>query len=373
MRPDKGRNILECLVIIILFELSKDIECQSHYGYTLQVTRRVTVQEHCCVTIPCAFTAEDKNVFTNSKGHWMNINTNDIVAATYTSINKGTKSNFNITGDTDKGDCTLTITDVKKQDSGTYYFRFEGPVLYNYKVKTITVIVTDPPKKPEVVITSDDGGLVDTNSTVLVKEGQPLTLNCSAIGKKIAKVTWIKGNSQSLVWSTITITQSEADTYKCLAWDEHGFIEKQLQISPQVTKTEDKSPLCGKENRVTRLYFLIGIVCGMAIAIFTILASKLIARKYFKMNICLFVHMEYEPTKEPPEEDKVKENLEEIYMNVDKPKPITKTPDDAKEQEDSNSNPNNQEEILYSNIVFSNQPTRTLPMQPETEYAEIVK
>ncbi|PIO25058.1 hypothetical protein AB205_0042690 [Aquarana catesbeiana] len=91
------------------------------------------------------------------------------------------------------------------------------------------------------------------------------------------------------------------------------------------------------------------------------------------MNICLFVHMEYEPTKEPPEEDTVKENLEEIYMNVDKPKPITKTPDDAKEQEDSNSNPNNQEEILYSNIVFSNQPTRTLPMQPETEYAEIVK
>ncbi|XP_073457946.1 sialic acid-binding Ig-like lectin 8 [Aquarana catesbeiana] len=156
MRLDKGCNILECLVIIILFELSKDIECQRHYGYTLQVTRRVTVQEHCCVTIPCAFTASNKNVFTNSKGHWKNINTNDIVAATYTSINNGTKSNFNITGDTDKGDCTLTITDVKKQDSGTYYFRFEGPVLYDYKVKTITVIVTDPPKKPEVAITSDE-------------------------------------------------------------------------------------------------------------------------------------------------------------------------------------------------------------------------
>ncbi|XP_077312715.1 uncharacterized protein LOC143933638 [Lithobates pipiens] len=373
MRLDKGWNILECLVIIILFDLSKDIECQIHRGYTLQVTRRVTVQEHCCVTIPCAFSASYNNVFTNSKGYWININTNDIVAATNTSIDKGTKSNFNITGDTDKGDCSLTITDVKKQDSGTYFFRFEGSVNYNYKIKNITVNVTDPPEKPEVVITSDDGGLVYTNSTVFVKEGQPLTLNCSAIGNKIAKVTWIKGNTQSLVWSTITITQSEADTYRCLAWDKHGFIEKHLQILPQDNKTEDKALLSDKENKVRRLYFLIGIVCGIAIVIFTILASKLIARKYFKMNICLCVPMEYERTEEPPEEDKVEKHLDKVYMNVDNLKPITKTSDDAKEQEDSNNNPNDQEEILYSNIVFSNQPTRTLPIQLETEYAEIVK
>ncbi|CAI9534789.1 unnamed protein product [Staurois parvus] len=111
----------------------------------------------------------------------------------------------------------------------------------------------------------------------------------------------------------------------------------------------------------------------MAIVIIFSLASKLIARKYFKMNICVCVHTEYDPTKEPPKEDEAEEHPDEVYMNINKPKSIAKTSEDAEEQQDSNSSSNDQEEISYSNLMFTSPPTRTLPMQPETEYAEIVR
>ncbi|XP_072282768.1 uncharacterized protein [Pyxicephalus adspersus] len=346
------------------------IQCQSYFKYSLEVNTRITVQAHCCVTIPCAFTANYQKSFTNSSGYWKTKKHDQkiIVASTNTSI-KGFKPNFLITGDPNKGDCTLTITDVKKEDSGMYYFRFEGPVKYNYQAKSITVNVTDPPKKPEVVITSADGGLVDTNDTVLLKEEKSLTLNCSAGSNIPSNVTWIKGNFSSQ-WSTITITPSEADTYRCLVQDEHGYQEKQLHIKSEVTNAKDKALVYECSPRV--LDMLIGLICGMVIVILFLLASKLIARKYFKMDLCLFVHMDRDRNEALPMKDTEKDDPSDLYMNVNGPRLIAKTLERSNEQRDSNSIPDDKEDIHYSSIVLSNQPSGVLSRERESEYAEIV-
>lgn len=104
----------------------------------------ITAQEGLCVIIPCTFTANYKTTFKNSTGYWKSdFETN--VASSDPSV-PIVKENFHVTGNPDNGDCTLKVTDARKQDTGTYFFRFVGnketTIMYNYLSHKTTLLVT---------------------------------------------------------------------------------------------------------------------------------------------------------------------------------------------------------------------------------------
>ncbi|KAG8538759.1 hypothetical protein GDO81_022128 [Engystomops pustulosus] len=174
--------------IIILSQLWMCSWCQSFpERYSIQVESSVTVQEGLCVIIPCSFTAERRTTFTNSTGYWKSdFETN--VASSDPSV-PIVKENFHVIGNPDHGDCTLKVTDARKQDTGTYFFRFVGNeetgIMYNFLSHKITFLVTDLTQKPEITFSGH------------LKVGEGVTLTCTPPGDcdgTDPTITWWKDN-----------------------------------------------------------------------------------------------------------------------------------------------------------------------------------
>ncbi|XP_044130099.1 sialic acid-binding Ig-like lectin 14 isoform X1 [Bufo gargarizans] len=317
--------------------------------YSIQVDSSISVQEGLCVIIACAFTADHKTTFKNSTGYWKsNYETN--IASSNASV-PIVKENFHVMGNPDNGDCTLKVTDARKQDTGTYFFRFEGSketsIKYNYVSAKITLLVTDLTQKPEVsnlghlrvgeevTLTCTPPGNCDgtdptitwwkdnldgiwgksssvtftpllsdhktsitcevnypavrastqktivldvqyppsintfigpsgmiANHTVVLNEGDSVTLNCSVISNPAAYVTWTKGENnvvssvtgQGLELYLIDVTSSDINTYSCSAWNQHGdtsdFVDIILQSKnedPEVKLSFETSPTLAPE------------------------------------------------------------------------------------------------------------------------------
>ncbi|XP_069803888.1 sialic acid-binding Ig-like lectin 16 [Dendropsophus ebraccatus] len=197
-------------LVVILPLLWKGITCLA--GYSIQVSPSVSVQEGLCVTIPCTFTANSTKTFSNSSGYWLwRPYRATFIVATNDKSRVVKKPNFYLKGNPDTGDCTLTITDARREDTGTYYFRFEeskeSRVKYNYMKTTITV--TDLTEEP---VMSDLG---------TVTAGIDKTVTCSPPGNCSATslVFQWKKSDVSGIWKTsptITFTPSLYDHQKTI-------------------------------------------------------------------------------------------------------------------------------------------------------------
>ncbi|XP_068097649.1 sialic acid-binding Ig-like lectin 16 isoform X2 [Hyperolius riggenbachi] len=206
--PSDHQTIVTCEMIFSAGTISAQMTLNVRYsrghlnpGYSITVIRHVTVQEHLCVTIPCTFIADGWNTFQNSRGYWKT--NSGITAAARNGYNRGTKPNFHVTGNPDNGDCTLTITDAKKEDSGTYFFLFEEPVPHSYNQYSVSVEVTD---LKELMI-KQSGELV---------AGHNVTLTCFPSGDcpgKFPAIIWRKSNLDG-IWgssSSMTFTPTPSD------------------------------------------------------------------------------------------------------------------------------------------------------------------
>ncbi|XP_040182921.1 sialic acid-binding Ig-like lectin 12 [Rana temporaria] len=114
--------------------------------------------------------ADGREKFVNSKGYWKK--GSEIVASTDMSI--GTKKNFHAIGNPNDGDCTLKISNVGREDIGTYYFRFEeskNSIQYNYSDTPVKVEVTEMTRVP--------GYSIQVNQTVTVQKGLCVTIPCT--------------------------------------------------------------------------------------------------------------------------------------------------------------------------------------------------
>ncbi|XP_044127927.1 sialic acid-binding Ig-like lectin 13 [Bufo gargarizans] len=199
-------SIMWVSLVVILPLLWKGISSQVIHlqGYSIEVASSVRVQEGLCVTIPCKFTADGRNTFSNSFGYWRDPNSDSFLASNDKS-SAVEKPNFHLTGNPDSGDCTLTITDARRDDEGEYFFRFEeskdSNVKYGYiRERKTSVTVTAP-------VTSHVGRVI---------AGRSKTLTCAPPGncsEKSIDFQWKKSNVAG-VWknsSTVTFIPSLDD------------------------------------------------------------------------------------------------------------------------------------------------------------------
>uniref|UniRef100_A0A0D9S459 Ig-like domain-containing protein n=1 Tax=Chlorocebus sabaeus TaxID=60711 RepID=A0A0D9S459_CHLSB len=145
-------------------------------SYSLQVQRRVTVQEGLCVMVPCNFSYPRGgwNESTAAYGYWFkegtNINMDAPVATNNPSreVEMSTRGRFQLTGDPGKGSCSLVIRDAQREDEAQYFFRVErgSRVRYNFRNDWFVLEVTALTQKPDVFIPET------------LEPGQPVTVIC---------------------------------------------------------------------------------------------------------------------------------------------------------------------------------------------------
>ncbi|XP_069802868.1 sialic acid-binding Ig-like lectin 13 [Dendropsophus ebraccatus] len=268
-------------LVVILPLLWKGITCLA--GYSIQVSPSVSVQEGLCVTIPCNFTADNRKTFSNSYGYWirMPLHPGDIVATNDKSSDVK-KPNFYLMGNPDSGDCTLTITDARREDEGKYFFRFAeskdiGVKYSYYREVTTAITVTDLTEEPVI---SDLG---------TVTAGIDKTVTCSPPGNCSATsllIQW-KKSDVSGIWKTsptITFTPSLYDhqkTITCEMITSGGNTTKKtilLDVDYPCISTREHTNDSTKSLDST---FFIGIIIGMTIVIIVLLAIIIVGFCHF--------------------------------------------------------------------------------------------
>ncbi|XP_075462472.1 sialic acid-binding Ig-like lectin 16 isoform X2 [Ascaphus truei] len=330
----------ECWVplIFILCLLWKGNICETVEGFHIETSRTVTVQTSLCVHIPCTFIISNSYTLTqNAKGIWYK---DDSVVASKVGflVPDNPRGRVFLTGDVQKGDCSLSINDAKWSDAGTYRFRIEDGILrFGYigtkPYVTVTALTEKPDISPiksliageevaltctapgrcagtrptitwegsintpaveDIVLDNPDGNRIymsnitftparkdhtslltckvtyssdrpRTTSTaislnveyppslnitiagynrsiesraVTVKEGDSQTMHCAVNGNPQANITWMKGDT--IVTSIVSrerlqielknISISDAATYRCSAWNQHGNTSRAVDI-----------------------------------------------------------------------------------------------------------------------------------------------
>uniref|UniRef100_A0A8C5QEL2 Ig-like domain-containing protein n=1 Tax=Leptobrachium leishanense TaxID=445787 RepID=A0A8C5QEL2_9ANUR len=126
-------------------------------SYPLTVQESVTVPEGQYVTIPCSIN-NYKSFSSTARGYWRKLSPDHsgcypIVATNDKSVTPSDKiQTFRLTGDLSDGDCSLTINDANKQDTGTYQFRIEnGRYRWSYRNKHVNLQVTEL-RAPEIIL-----------------------------------------------------------------------------------------------------------------------------------------------------------------------------------------------------------------------------
>ncbi|XP_073426714.1 sialic acid-binding Ig-like lectin 13 isoform X2 [Dendrobates tinctorius] len=204
-----------CWVLTFLVLQMWNIGCKVQ-GYSMNAPS-VTAQDGLCAYISCTFTKpSDVSI---DKCLWYRINpgaAKEIVAST----KNNPSSRIFFTGDVNKGDCSLIINDVEKNDEANYQFRLEAVKPkdnFNYGT-TPKVTVTDLKEKPEISV----GTLV---------AGKEATVTCRSPGVCAGTApgfTWTGqygeslnynnsySNLTSIYFSNFTFTPARIDNGKSL-------------------------------------------------------------------------------------------------------------------------------------------------------------
>uniref|UniRef100_A0A8C9UNT7 Ig-like domain-containing protein n=1 Tax=Spermophilus dauricus TaxID=99837 RepID=A0A8C9UNT7_SPEDA len=155
------------------------VEGQGAYaqpGYSLQVEKKkVTVQEGLCVHVPCQF-SYPRSSWTNrdsAHGYWFRgrDSMKDAPVATNDpdrKVREETQGRFQLLGEPRTYNCSLSIRDARKTDTGSYYFRVErGDLRFNYVYDLVSVRVTALTHTPDILVPGT------------LESGRPSNLTCS--------------------------------------------------------------------------------------------------------------------------------------------------------------------------------------------------
>ncbi|XP_058529939.1 sialic acid-binding Ig-like lectin 14 [Ochotona princeps] len=141
-------------LLLVLLSLLCGGSLQQDPGYKLQVQESVTVQEGLCVLVPCSFSYPETRTSWTNPGRtfifWFRDGDNTDYGAPvatnkpYWPVRPETKGRFHIPSDLSTNNCSLRITDARREDTGTYFLRVEkgSDVKYNYIQKKLSMEVT---------------------------------------------------------------------------------------------------------------------------------------------------------------------------------------------------------------------------------------
>uniref|UniRef100_A0A8C9PYD0 Ig-like domain-containing protein n=1 Tax=Spermophilus dauricus TaxID=99837 RepID=A0A8C9PYD0_SPEDA len=138
---------------------------QKNQSSWLQMQEAVTVQEGLCVLVSCSFSYPEGGWkhSTPTYGSWYKTKknskpdpeNNNLVATNnpHKEAKGKNKLHFRLLGDPQANDCSLSISEVRKDDSGTYYFHLEpGAVNHTYESNLLTLTVTELTQTPDIRI-----------------------------------------------------------------------------------------------------------------------------------------------------------------------------------------------------------------------------
>ncbi|XP_072463908.1 myeloid cell surface antigen CD33-like [Notamacropus eugenii] len=159
------------LLLLLIFQLLRGSLSQKE-GFKLEAPSSVTVEEGLCIQVLCSFSYPSYYATRGFPvlGYWFKEGANtdrDNPVATNNpkqQVQKEARGRFHLVGDPGKNNCSLSIMDVQKRDSGQYFFRIHiGDTLkFNYKSYMINVTVQALTQKPDIYIpgTLEPGHLV---------------------------------------------------------------------------------------------------------------------------------------------------------------------------------------------------------------------
>ncbi|XP_064862992.1 sialic acid-binding Ig-like lectin 13 isoform X2 [Oncorhynchus nerka] len=206
--------------LIVLF-ISGVLACFGQRDLNTTMPDRLDVLTGSCMQIPCSFDIPDqhKDTFNSTilpSGVWIKENSNfgerpdNVIFNSSKTVNR---YQGKITGNMFQKNCTTVFFNVTTNYTNIYFFRIENrPFLATDPDKSVNIVVSDLPSSPIITVSGE------------VKEGTPVSLNCSAVApcpEHPPELTWtlptqftpenqLKENSDQTksVLSTVTFTPS---------------------------------------------------------------------------------------------------------------------------------------------------------------------
>ncbi|XP_018582403.1 myelin-associated glycoprotein isoform X2 [Scleropages formosus] len=165
------------LFVTVVFGLMKEVLLSS---ITISIPEQVSALSGSCVVIPCSFTVQPPRIARGKpvKYHirlrypyglfsrWRTAFSNEDT----TEVERSFRGRTSLTGDPSKGDCSVRIDRVRKEDANQYEVALKERGASEWKTTiSVSVSVSDTPVRPVI---SDPG---------TITEGQLVTLNCTVI------------------------------------------------------------------------------------------------------------------------------------------------------------------------------------------------
>ncbi|KAM9632811.1 sialic acid-binding Ig-like lectin 14 [Trichechus inunguis] len=176
------------LPLLLLLPLLWGGSLQEYPGYKLQIPELVTVQEGLCVIVFCEFFYPWHVSFTTDQlciyWYWTGDNTysNCLVATNCQNlvVKTETQGRFHLLGDPKTNNCSLSIRDARRSDTGIYEFRVWGQyVQYSYRTQ-LNLQHLGPRQLP--LSSSDLTEKADIHILEPLQSGSPTNLTCSLPG-----------------------------------------------------------------------------------------------------------------------------------------------------------------------------------------------
>ncbi|XP_013908224.1 PREDICTED: sialic acid-binding Ig-like lectin 10 [Thamnophis sirtalis] len=253
--PCKRKKLFLSLAAILAI-LCKGIRSQGALTYTITVEPSVTVQRGLAVHIPCQFTYNQADLWRSEKifAYWIKHQSSFCFPSDdracrpvatnkqYESVELSAKNRFHLLGDPKEGNCSLFITDARIEDEGEYFLRIEGrPNLkYSFVIKTLNVKVIEPIQTVTIIRVNNRGSGSPSSplNPVITKEGNTVTLICTADGTPPPTLSWMKENQQidSPTQQRLQLREigpKDAGKYQCLANNLYGSLKTTVEVIVQ--------------------------------------------------------------------------------------------------------------------------------------------
>ncbi|XP_036088533.1 sialic acid-binding Ig-like lectin 14 isoform X2 [Rousettus aegyptiacus] len=168
------------MVPLLLLPLRWGVSLQDNSGFELRVQKSVTVQEGLCVLVNCSFSLPWNVLYPRAElyVYWYRTGSYaispNLVATNHPNgeVSSEFVDRFRLLGDPMTNNCSLSLRDARRSDTGKYLIRVEKGYFenYNYIDDTLNLQVTELTEKPDI------HGLEGLES------GRPARLTCSLPG-----------------------------------------------------------------------------------------------------------------------------------------------------------------------------------------------